>query len=43
MKEYKRNIKEHFLMIMSKLSVSYKHKKQNKENVVNVINKTIEL
>ena len=30
-------------MIMSKLPVSYKYKKQNKENVTDVINKTTEL
>ena len=29
-------------MIMSKLPISYKHKKQSKENDTDVINKTME-
>ena len=38
-----RNIKEDFWMIMSKLLFLYNHKKLNKENVTDVINKSEDL
>ena len=42
-KPQRRNIKDDFFMIMSKLPVLYKHKKYNKENVMDVINKIEDL